>query len=65
MGKKLVYHFVGYGEKAEKSPYSSAPSRPLGTICDLMNPTFGGVDCSCRSHALKQLAGTIDIHSDC
>lgn len=41
MGKKLACHFVGYGEKAEKSPYSSAPSRPLGTTCSLMKLTSG------------------------
>ncbi|AYG69206.1 hypothetical protein CCGE531_24525 (plasmid) [Rhizobium sp. CCGE531] len=48
MGKKLACRFVGYGEKTEKSPYSSAPSRPLGTICSLMKLTLGYAHCSGR-----------------
>ncbi|RAX38192.1 hypothetical protein DQ393_26605 [Rhizobium tropici] len=48
MGGKLACHFVGYGEKAEKSPYSSAPSCPLGTICSLTGLTSGYAHCSGR-----------------
>ncbi|MCZ7449339.1 hypothetical protein O8B93_17260 [Agrobacterium rhizogenes] len=31
MGEKLGCHFVGHGEKTEKSRCSSAPSRPFDT----------------------------------
>lgn len=46
MDRKLGCRFVGYGEKAEKSPYSSAPSCPLGTIRDLIGLTSARLHCS-------------------
>ncbi|TGE97432.1 hypothetical protein C9417_12950 [Rhizobium sp. SEMIA 4088] len=52
MDRKLDCRFVGYGEKAEKSPYSSAPSCPLGTICNLIGLTLGSACCSASTQFL-------------